>query len=218
MGIDASAVLSDEDDRQMALAAADAPCCKRWFEAYLSSRDRQAQSQQREGSDSGGGSAETKTAASSAEQSFSGEELQDHERECCCVRHAQRTHSLLNPPSVVGSAVFVPPLPTISATTAMALRSSIRPAASASQQSAPDLPSSSGVFGGKEKEDAKELDSQLPAWRSWLAVRDECAAGVEAGPYVPGRHPHRFSERQLVYHYTKDRSVLKRELELRRAD
>jgi len=36
------------------------------------------------------------------------------------------------------------------------------------------------------------------AWRAWLAVRDACPVGRE----------HRYSEEQIVYHYTKDRRVL----------
>lgn len=37
-------------------------------------------------------------------------------------------------------------------------------------------------------------------WRSWLAVRDGCTVG----------RAHRYSEAQIAYHYTKDRSILRR--------
>jgi len=37
------------------------------------------------------------------------------------------------------------------------------------------------------------------SWRDWLAVRDACPIG----------RAHRFSERQLRYHYTKDRRLLR---------
>jgi methylmalonic aciduria homocystinuria type C protein len=36
-------------------------------------------------------------------------------------------------------------------------------------------------------------------WRLWLAVRDACPVG----------RAHRYSEEQIVYHYTKDRTVLR---------
>ncbi|MDB4956653.1 MAG: Ferredoxin [Myxococcales bacterium] len=36
------------------------------------------------------------------------------------------------------------------------------------------------------------------AWRAWLAVRDACSAG----------RAFRYSDEQIAYHYTKDRSVL----------
>jgi len=35
-------------------------------------------------------------------------------------------------------------------------------------------------------------------WRAWLAVRDACNVGRE----------HRYSDQQIAYHYTKDRSLL----------
>jgi methylmalonic aciduria homocystinuria type C protein len=41
-------------------------------------------------------------------------------------------------------------------------------------------------------------DPVAPRWRDWLAVRDACPVGRE----------HRYSEQQIRYHYTKDRSVL----------
>ena len=36
-------------------------------------------------------------------------------------------------------------------------------------------------------------------WRHWLAIRDACPAG----------RSHRYDERQILYHYTKDRAVLR---------
>jgi methylmalonic aciduria homocystinuria type C protein len=45
------------------------------------------------------------------------------------------------------------------------------------------------------------------SWRDWVAVRDACKVGVE----------HRYSEAQIRYHYTKDRSLLVREVAARRA-
>ncbi|MEO8603659.1 MAG: hypothetical protein ABI629_13885 [bacterium] len=42
------------------------------------------------------------------------------------------------------------------------------------------------------------LASGPDAWRAWLAVRDACPIG----------RAHRYSEAQIVYHYTKDRGFL----------
>lgn len=48
-------------------------------------------------------------------------------------------------------------------------------------------------------ERARAADGSLPdTWHLWLAVRDACPVG----------RAHRFSEAQIVYHYTKDRRAL----------
>lgn len=46
----------------------------------------------------------------------------------------------------------------------------------------------------------KQAMARPDDWRAWLAVRDGCTTGRE----------HRYSDEQIAYHYTKDRTILSR--------